>query len=364
MGGPTRLFGEKASWTLGYPSVLFMFHREKGKLEHELDLMFQCLPHYYKLGAGHGSGGEYLMQAEALYNQGDFAKAEIVAHKAQAFASQYDQLDNVLCAIFLHMRLALVQADYQQACDSIDHMGTLIHEARDYYLLHTADLCAGWLYGCLRQFDRIPVWLQSQDMATQRRLYTFADGFYYIVHGRALLLAGQNAQLLGLFEWLLESGRYANHAIFIIYAHLFLAAAHQRLGQQRAAEQNLRQALDWAMPDNICMPFVENFDFLRPLFANLDYPDMEQIYKLAHAWQKNISVMLSRYLSGVKLTSRELELAGLAAQGKKYAEIGKTLNLAPSTVKQAFTVIYNKLNIHNRQELRKFLADHDQMPKN
>ena len=41
LGRPTGLFGVDSPWTLGSPSVLFMFHREQGKLAEEMRLMHE-----------------------------------------------------------------------------------------------------------------------------------------------------------------------------------------------------------------------------------------------------------------------------------------------------------------------------------
>ena len=60
--------------------------------------MHECLPHYYKLGAGHGSGAEYMMDAEALFNAGDFDNAAVSCHRAQAMAAANEQTCIVLCA--------------------------------------------------------------------------------------------------------------------------------------------------------------------------------------------------------------------------------------------------------------------------
>ncbi|MDR1922516.1 MAG: hypothetical protein LBS31_12375 [Candidatus Adiutrix sp.] len=70
-------------------------------------------------------------------------------------------------------------------------MRGLISESRDYFLLHTAELCAGWLYAATGQTDKIPAWIGAEAYAAKdNRMYAFAKGSWFFVHARALLLAG------------------------------------------------------------------------------------------------------------------------------------------------------------------------------
>ncbi len=366
LGRPTRLFGPDSPWTLGCPSVLFMFHRESGKLENELQLMKECLPHYYQLAANHGAGGEYLMEAEALYNAGDFENSAVICHKAEAMALRHSQLGNLFCALFLHLRLALVRGDFSAAKLLIEEMRGLIKKNRDYFLLYTADLCEGWLYAILGLNDKIPAWLRA-DFREDTRLYAFAKGFYYLTHGRALLLAGQYARTLGLFSYLLEADVFSKNLLFSIYARIYTAAALQGMGRGVQAAEALQGALEAALPDRLYMPFSENFDLIRsvlerslPTYAASSplREGVERIMGLGVLWERQKNTIVARHFSsgGVSLTRRELEMARLGANGKPFKEIADILNIAPATVKRAFANMYKKLGLKGRDELGQYLA--------
>ncbi|HCJ56113.1 MAG TPA: helix-turn-helix transcriptional regulator, partial [Clostridiaceae bacterium] len=49
LGGPAALINIKSTWTFGSPSVLYLYYREKGKLDAELMQMDECMPYYYSL---------------------------------------------------------------------------------------------------------------------------------------------------------------------------------------------------------------------------------------------------------------------------------------------------------------------------
>ncbi|MDR1520294.1 MAG: LuxR C-terminal-related transcriptional regulator [Planctomycetota bacterium] len=353
---PTRLFTPESPWTLGSPSVLFMFHRESGKLAEEIRLMHECMPHYYRLAAGHGAGGEHLMEAEALYQAGRFVEAAIAVRRAEAMAADANQVGNIICAMFIRLRLALMAGDFGAADKLARDMRNLVKDKRDYFYLHSADLCQGYLYAAVNRPVQAPEWL-GLGRDGEKRLYNFAGGFYYLVHGEILMAEERWTELPGLFSWLLESGAFGKNLLFAIYAHIFNAAARRKLGAEGEAAKELGIALTLALPDDILMPFAENWRHIESigLPAPSGYPDsgLIRLRALAAAWEKRRRGILARHFSGAEapLTARELEMARLAASGKKYREIAETTYLAPSTVKKAFVTIYNKLGISSRKEL-------------
>ena len=292
---PTSLYGPDSPWTLGSPSVLFMFYRESGKLADALRLMHECMPYYYQLASCHGAGAEFLMEAEALYYAGDFAKAEKTCQIALAWAVRREQLANEFCAMFLQMRLALLAGDVnalfgghhralpganpggyggrqppggipEERVGLMAGMRGMIAKGKNYFLLHTADLCEGWLYAALGLHDNIPLWLRSE-LSDESRLYAFARGYYYIVHGRALLLAGEYARVITQFNGLLHAEAFSQHLLFSVYAHIYLATALQKTGRRQMAVDTLKTALHTALPDALHMPFAENYDLVGPLLT-------------------------------------------------------------------------------------------------
>ena len=115
--------------------------------------MRECMPHYYKAADWHGAGGELLFEAEALYMAGDFTEALRLCRQAETVAALHGQLCNTLCALFLRARLALARKNTSTACAAVREMRDLITKKQDYFLLHTAEVCAARLSGLLRRPD-------------------------------------------------------------------------------------------------------------------------------------------------------------------------------------------------------------------
>jgi LuxR family maltose regulon positive regulatory protein len=363
--GPTSLFRSESPWALGCPSVLFMFHRESGQLEAEVKQMRECLPHYYKLASHNGAGGEYLLEAEALYYSGRWLESTAACGLAETMASRYGQLGNVLCAKFVRSRLALAQvglnppADLERALDLASAMKSLINRSQDYFLLHTVELCEGWLRASVGQIDKIPAWLRHGETESVR-LYSFAKGYYYIVHGLALLLRQKYVETYSLFNFLINEGFFAKNLLFLIYARVYLAGAHLGLGQNEEAERSLKIALEVAWPDNIYMPFVENFELIKPLLSTIDFNGLEKIWALGERRQAGL-VRAKRILGQAEadpfgLTEREKEIMKLAAEGLTCQEMAESLLVTNNTIKSHLKAGYRKCGVKNRTGLRKLYS--------
>jgi LuxR family maltose regulon positive regulatory protein len=355
LGRPTGLYPPESTWAMGCPSVLFMFHRKIGALAHEIRLMRESMPPYYRVTSHHGAGGEHLFESEALYHAGDFTAASVACHKAEAMAGEHRQIGNLICALFVRLRLAVASGDLSGAMERIQAMRDAITKSRDYFLLHTVELCTGWLYATLGRKDKIPRWIGAMaDTATDNRMYAFARGSWFLVHGRALLLAGQYEKVTGLFGRLLESDMFGRHTVFFIYAHIYLAAAQQALGGKAQAVKSLRTALDAALPDNLLMPFVENNSHILPLLQALKRDrrreGVRRILDLAENWNMGLQGMdapMPQYC----LTPQQRELVRLAAAGKNFKEIAVHTGLAHGTVKNKFTALYKRFGVHGAKEL-------------
>ena len=176
-------------------------------------------------------------------------------------------------------------------------------------------------------------------------MYAFAQGDFRLAQGRALLLAGDAAAVLGLFHALLQPPLFDKHRLFFIYAHIFLAAAHAMLDAREKALESLRAALDAALPDDVLMPFVENADLVLPLFL-----------ALAEPWLRHLGLPGTRASEiPFGLSVKQYEIARLAAEGRTGPEIACRVGLGLNTVKTHLKTVYRKCGANNRPELRRLL---------
>lgn len=354
---PSVFMDTTGSWTFGSPSVLYMFYRESGKLEQAVNDMKEAMPYYYRLTDGHGTSAEQLMEAEWHFCKGDFENAEIAVHQALYLADGANQPNMILCAFFLQARMALLRGDYASVLDLLRKIHEAVEKNRLYALIHTIDMCKGFINACLRQRSNIPEWLAEGDFSSSR-LYFPARAFSNIIYGRALLLNGDYLKLLGISGQFFGIASAFPNELPNIYTAIYVGAANERIYRRGEAVTAIRQALELALPDKVYMPFVENCDFIKPLLEEIYNEgmygeDITKILELYSPYQKAVEHINRTYFAEDKprLSEREEEIARLASEGFSNRQIGEKLFISENTVKKHLKGVFEKLGVSSRSLL-------------
>lgn len=358
---PSGFMDTTGSWTFGSPSVMYMFYRESGMLEQEIRDMKEAMPYYYKLTDGHGTGAEHLMEAERHFNKGDAESARIAVHRALYLAEEAKQPNMLLCAYFLQARMALSQGDYALIQGLLQKIHETVESNRLYVLIHTIDLCRGYIDACLGQKEKIPGWLAEGDFKSSR-LFFPARAFYNIIYGRVLLLRGDCAKLLGLSGQFFGIASVFPSVLANVYTHIYVGAANHRLHRRAEAIEAVSQALKLAAPDEVWMPFVENGEEIKPILDALlsegTYrEEIRKILALFTPYQQTVERIKVSWFkdSRLKLSGREAEIARLAADGLSNREIGKSLFISENTVKTQLKSVFEKLGVNSRILLKQHI---------
>jgi hypothetical protein len=76
MKSPSIILDTVSNWTMGAPSILYMFYREPNSLDREIELMKWGLGYYNKLTGGHGLGAAEVFEAECRFMRGEFDESD------------------------------------------------------------------------------------------------------------------------------------------------------------------------------------------------------------------------------------------------------------------------------------------------
>ena len=361
---PVRFLDTAGSFTFDAPSIHYMFHREPGRLHETVAAMKNGLCHYQRLTGGHGTGADTLMEAEMHFLQGEVTEAAIGAHRARREAVKARQTDIAVAALFLLARIAMTSGSLGDMQSHLDAMSGLITADRAWALVHTQDMCRGYLYGCLQKPEEIPEWLCCEEEHFEARLFFQAQGFARMVQARALLLRSAHLRLIGCAEDMLASIAVFPSQAARIQILICRAAAGDRAFRPAQALADMTQALDEAAQDDLLMPFVENGDLALPLLAqlhgqNIHRAFIDRIQQVAASIRPAMEVVI-RGLSGQerpRLSEREAQVATMAAEGRSNREIGQILHISENTVKTLLKNVFEKLGIHSRALLPQALAD-------
>ena len=339
----TRCIDLGGTWTFGSPSVLMMFHRAAGQLDAENAQMRDCMPFYYKVTDGHGSGAEHSMQCETDLLRGDFTEAEIGCHLARDAALARRQYSILLTAEFTALRLAQLRGGATDA--ALERLRQTLKENRQFLLLRTLDLCIAWL-DAQRGRAGADAWFMAPEADA-----SFLDPVLPMlrtVQNEVLLAAGAYTKLLARREACTALNASAHTALAQLYLHIQLACAENRLGRADAARRELDAALALAVPDGLYLPFAEHAEALGPLLPE------------AFAGNEAAQAVLRRTAKPGPggLSPREREIARLAAARRTNAEIAAQLHLSEATVKNHLKRIFDKLGLDgSARGKRNLLAD-------
>ncbi len=338
----TRCIDLGGTWTFGSPSVLMMFHRAPGQLDEENAQMRACMPYYYKVTDGHGSGAEHSMQCETDLLRGDFTEAEIGCHLSRDAALARGQYSILLTAEFTALRLAQFRGNAPDA--GLERLRQTLKGNRQFLLLRTLDLCSAWLDAQRGRADA-DEWFMSPE----------ADASFLVpvlpmlrtVQNEVLLAAGAYTKLLARRE----ACAALNECRIRRWHHVSAYPARLR-GKppwpHGRGSAGAGHGVALAVPDGLYLPFAEHAADLGPLL-----PEVFAGNAAAQAVLRRTAKPDPRGLS-----PRELEIAQLAAARRTNAEIAAQLHLSEATVKNHLKRIFDKLGLDGgARGKRNLLAD-------
>ena len=342
MSRPAISIQSGGGWTFGSPSVLMMFYRAPGELERELLEMDECMPHYYQVTNHHGQGAETIMRAEALFCQGRFTDAHIELERAYAQVKNNGQVNMALCCDFLSRRLSRY-TDVEQRYTFAERYAELLRY-HDAAWINLWSATSAYYHALRGETDKIPEIFSQHRLSTVNMLapgkpmMEMIENQVYLAEGAYAKVIGRSAELLAVCEAM-------HYALVALHLRIQTAAAYEKLGKTEEARAWLEKALSDAAPDGLVMPFLENYDYIRPLLARETQSLLAaQIMALGEA-AKARNTASARPAVFDALTTREYEIVELMGQRLSNREIAERLYLSEGSVKQYVNQIYSKLHI-------------------
>ena len=342
MSRPAISIQSGGGWTFGSPSVLMMFYRAPGELERELLEMDECTPHFYQVTNHHGQGAETIMRAEALFCQGRFTDAHIELERAYAQVKNNGQVNMALCCDFLSRRLSRY-TDVEQRYTFAERYAELLRY-HDAAWINLWSATSAYYHALRGETDKIPEIFSQHRLSTVNMLapgkpmMEMIENQVYLAEGAYAKVIGRSAELLAVCEAM-------HYALVALHLRIQTAAAYEKLGKIEEARAWLEKALSDAAPDGLVMPFVENYDYIRPLLARETQSLLAaQIMALGEA-AKARNTASTRPAVFDALTTREYEIVELMGQRLSNREIAERLYLSEGSVKQYVNQIYSKLHI-------------------
>ena len=157
----------------------------------------------------------------------------------------------------------------------------------------------------------------------------------------------------------LYADRYLVASVYVCLAGIMALMAMKQTGE---AKRRFADVWEISRRDDLLQPFGEHHRLLHglvELFFKREHPaDYARIvritYRASDGWQKTHEADLHGQMPD-SLTAMEFTIAMLANRGWTNKEIAAHMQFSVNTVKYYMSVIYQKLDIANRNELKQFL---------
>ena len=152
------------------------------------------------------------------------------------------------------------------------------------------------------------------------------------------------------------------YPIAMIYLNLVAAMDSMNLKQTDCAKEYFMKAWELARSDDLIEGIGEHHGLLQGLIETClkkDYPNYYKriiniTYRFSAGWRRIHNTDANEDVAD-NLTTMEFTIAMLANRGWTNNEIADYLEIAPRTVKQHLSCVFNKLNITNRKQLISFM---------
>lgn len=358
--GPSKIFYNYCSLLFGCPSALPLYHKTPGNLNSVMDNIDEYIPYMYRLSGGQGKGTEALMRAQALFYRGDMGSAEILAHKAVYMAETRTQVTVYVGAMVLLAKIFIYNGDASAYKETIENMKNMVKESDELFKTNSLDLAFGNIGTAIEALDIVPEWLKkSETIENHCNLVTL--GYANCVYGKYLILQHEYSKLLGISGQFIGVANVFSSIIYKIYTYIYISIANFKTGNTEKASKFLNEAIELANEDELYIPFVENYSRIEEILITMPKNSifisfLKKTASMSRSFEKGRELIVKSINTDKNygLTRREVEVAKLAASRMSNREIAEKLFIAENTVKSNMKIIFNKLGISSRNELKEY----------
>lgn len=296
-----------------------------------------------------------IMLAEYYYFSGQPEKA-IVAAEAYLTAADTD-IRLSACLIFTYANLSVGQIT--RAKHALIELKKALSNKEDYPEVQAAQAFTAVTSAVLLHLP-----LSEEAPPIQDYLYMLPNGirlFALYVQAHYTYLQEDYGRSLGIAETALAL-QSEIYPIPTIYLHLIVVMNYMSLKKPDKAKEHLLAAWKIALPDDLIEGFGEHHGLLGGMLESVikpEYPeDFKRIiaitYRFSAGWRRIHNPATGHDVAD-SLTTTEFAIAMLATRGWTNQEIASHLNISHNTVKRHISTALQKLNIEQRQELKKYM---------
>jgi LuxR family maltose regulon positive regulatory protein len=281
--------------------------------------------------------------AHIYYEWNDLETAEQYAQQSLSLARQYDRvIDRFIVSEVFLARLKLARGNVDGAAAQLAQAEQSARQQN--FLLRLPEIAAAQVLVLLRQGSPA----EAGQLARQYELP--------LHQARVLIAQGNPSAALAILVPLRQQMEEKGWADERLKAMVLQAVALHRNGEKDKALQVLDEALKLAEPGGFIRLFVDEGEEMRLVISDFRFLIEEQSHSQGQKLLSYVDKLLTTFAPSIGpkspnlLSTRELEVLQLIAQGLSNQEIGEQLFLALDTVKGHNRRIFEKLQVERRTE--------------
>jgi len=363
MSAPSKVFIREEPFLFGCASMWYLFYAKPGTMLETADKFAEAMKIYNRLTNGHGAGAAEIYRGEAYSVQGRFEESDIQAYQAAFLSEQAGNATATYGAALLLGINAIYRSDMVGLQKAVDY---LENKAQGYAFLrgrtlgtYMVETVRGYLLGLMMETGRSALWTQGE--ADSLADLTFTNFMIKTCRITDLLLKKEYKRAIASVEAALQLDSRLISTSTQNFMYCGLALSYMAIGRLFKAAEYLDKSLELAGQDKnytflACFRKYFQVLFLMPQIASKHARTIREIKALdiryTRADESHIFAMLDEVPElQEELTTREREVAELAAKGLRNPEIAQALGISENTVKHHLKIAFQKMNIDRRGKL-------------
>ncbi|MFV0362261.1 MAG: LuxR C-terminal-related transcriptional regulator [Suipraeoptans sp.] len=320
----------------------------------EIDYAIKYIP---GLLYGTGMGMNTLCKSEAAFLSGDIKGAIEYGYQALYMGEAYSQGDVIGSALLIILRSYILQGDYENIVDTVEHVERYRRDDR-FRNLGIWDIIYGWFYSEFEEGDKVVLWVRN---AIHYGYAPISIERPNIIRMRCLVVGRQYMEALALIEQLEELAKIKKSIPMLLHIEICRAVSLYAVKEKEEALRSLERAYELSVGNNLTTLFIEYGNRLRALLlyvkeSKTSIPNewLYNLYTKVNTFAKKHAILMKsrkQVIKGgekdFKLSEREKTILTNISQGLTREEIGELLYLSPNTIKSVLKQIYAKLGAIN-----------------
>lgn len=346
----SKILNNKMTFNFGVPCILYLYHKNRGKMAELCEKFDETIKNLYKLTNGCGAGAGYEMKAEYHLEVGEYKKAKEYAHTAIEAAHCNKQDSVIICAEFLLARLYFLEGNFGRAITIFQKLQEQACQSDVPSIISQIEMSIGYGYGIIGKISDMPKWIVAYDITKSKAMLEGSQACF-IMFGVAMIL-NKDFERLETHSRIMGNAFEKNRNLYrLVYSYIFSAIAKNQLGRKPEATKDLITALLLGEADKMELPFIEMSPHFIDLLSEVSFENAfsEKLIGRCLKFTYHYKTFNSKTKLSL-LSRREEEVIIILSKGYKQKDICDELSISLPTVKTHIKNIYNKLGVNNKTD--------------